>query len=180
MGWLVLIAVIGTAVAIMVARDNARRKQLAAALREQEAARLALKIQAAVDKLESVKTTAAKVNNCQKVLSLLDQAGSSPECVAMITNYGEVVDRLRSIEKVLRAVDHVEKAYKHQFKGNAAAEKNALLDALYEIRTKRVTNRDFDIAMVMPEGTGEIIRIENIQNRLKELGWSDAVEGRQV
>ena len=165
--------VVVVSIARLVARDRSRRLAAEAEFRRREGALLALKIQRAVEKVESVKTTAARVNNCQKAIALMESAESNPECVRMIANYGEVLDRLRSIQKVLRAVDHVEKADRHQFKGNAAAEKSALLDALYEIRTKGVTNSDFDIAMVVPESTGEILRVESIVARLKELGWTE-------
>lgn len=132
---------------------------------------LADKAQHYLEKVDSVKSYTAKANNCEKALRLLEEADIYPECREIISDYDKLTSRLNSIIKVLPVVGHIEKAYRYQFKGKEAAEKNALLDALYEIRTNEISNEDFWRAEVLPEGTGEIIEIETIESRLKELGW---------
>src|SRR5690606_12526509 len=136
-----------------------------------EIAEIAIAVQDSLNKIHAVKSSTAKINNCKKALARLRQAEEYPECREVITNYDELKDRLISIPKVLPVVDAVEKAYRFRFKGKDSSELNALKDALYEIMQKNVTNHDFVQAMVFPEATGEILTIEGIRDRCKELGW---------
>lgn len=124
-----------------------------------------------LSKIDSAKTVTSKINNCDKGLDLLIRAGQYPECRTVITNYDELIDRIQRIKKVLPVGDYLEKAQKHNFKGKDSSEKNSLLDALYEIRTNNITNEDFEIANLHDDQTGEIITVEKVENRLKDLGW---------
>ncbi|MCG8520183.1 MAG: hypothetical protein MI794_19535 [Pseudomonadales bacterium] len=165
------VIVILIAVGLLVWRDRVKGKKEEAKRREGEILRIAGQAQEIFEKIQALKTSSAKANNARKARELLERAGTYPECRQIIKNHGELIDRLEAIEKVLPAVDYVEKSYKHQFKGKDKSELNSLLDALYEIQSKGITDRDFETAMVFPEGTGELITIEGIEERCKRLGW---------
>lgn len=167
----IVIIVIG--IVILVWRDISKNKEAEKERRLQEVARIALKVQDVLEKITYLKTNSAKINNCGKAISLLNKADEYEECHEVIKNFNELKSRLISIQNVLPVVDHIEKSYKHKFKGKAKPEQNSLLDALYEIRQKGITNQDFVEAEVFPEGTGEIVTIEGIQQRLSELGWNE-------
>lgn len=164
----VIIAII--VVAFLVWQDIAKRSAEKRE-RKQKVAIIALKVQDVLDKISNLKTTGAIVNNCGKAISLLNKAEEYEECREVIKNFEELRNRLLKIQKVIPVVDHVEKAYKHRFKGKNKSEQNALLDALYEVRLKGLTNQDFIEANVSPEATGKLITIEAIKGRLTELGW---------
>jgi GTP1/Obg family GTP-binding protein len=141
--------------------------------RKRQVAMIAFDVQDVLEKISTLKTTGAKVNNCVKAIALLNKAEEYQECREVITNFDELKSRLIKIQKILPVIDYVEKAHKHQFKGKNKSEQNSLLDALYEIRQKELTNQDFIEAEVFPEGTDEIITIEGIEKRLAELGWKE-------
>ena len=168
MEYVILVLVV---IGLLVWGDSAKRKKEEAERRKAEVLRIAGQAQDIFEKIETLKTASAKANNARKARDLLEKAEDFPECKEVITNHDELVDRLEAMEKVLPVVDYVEKSYKHQFKGKEKSELNSLLDALYEIKNKGLTNRDFEIAMVFPEGTGELITIEGIEERCKRLGW---------
>lgn len=158
-------------VGLLMWRD-ARRKEKAEELeREYEIAVLGEKAQAALNRIESLKTATAKANACGKAISLLKQAEQYPECRQVINGYDALIDRLARAKKVLPVISHIERAYKHKYKGKEKLELNALQDALFDIKVHDVTNQDFDLAGVYPEGTGEIVSIENIEDRCRKLGW---------
>jgi len=138
---------------------------------EREILQIVEKVNNRLSKIQSVKTTSSKINNCEKALDLLKQADRFPGCRKVITNYDELVDKIERIKKVLPVGKYIEKAQKHNFKGKDSSEKNSLLDALYEIRTKNITNEDFEIAELHDDQTGEIVTIEMVENRLYDLGW---------
>ena len=122
-------------------------------------------------KIQTVKTTSSKINNCEKALKILRQAEQYPEYREVINGYDQLIDRIERTKKVLPVGKYLEKAQKHNFKGKDSSEKNSLLDALYEIRTKNITNEDFEIAELHDDQTGEIVTVEMIENRLYDLGW---------
>ena len=134
---------------------------------------IAYQISDILEKITTLKTTSARVNNCSKALGLLDKAEGYEECRQVITNFDVLRSRLDKIQKVLPVVDYVDKSYKHRFKGKDSSEKNTLLDALFEITTKEITNQDIIEAEVYTESAGEIITVEGIKNRLKGLGWEN-------
>lgn len=162
-----LVLFIGGAIAWSFAavRKEEREKERA------EVLALATKAQAQMDKVNRLKTTTAQVNACGKALGYLVGAEEYSCCREVIENYDELLARLRALKKVLPIVGHVEKANKHRFKGKDASEKNALLDALYEIETYKVTDEEVRLADLMPDGMREPIEIEGIRRRLRELGW---------
>lgn len=161
-------------VGLAVWAGRVKQKKEEAERRKAEILRIAYKAQDIVEKMHTVKTSSAKANNCRKAREVLMQATAYPEYREVIRNHGELVDRLEAIEKVLPVINHIEKAYKHQFKSKDKSELNCLQDALYEIQSKGLTDRDFEVAMVFPEGTGELITIDGIKDRCIRLGWEPA------
>jgi type IV secretory pathway TraG/TraD family ATPase VirD4 len=77
-------------------------------------------------------------------------------------------------EKVRLVINCINQANKHRFKGNQKSELNALQNALYEIRTKKISNQAIIQSELFPEGTEEAVTIEGIESRLQELGWTEA------
>lgn len=134
-------------------------------------AQLAEKANKHLTKIQTVKTTSSKINNCDKALEILHQAEQYPECREVIEDYDQLIDKIERMKRVLPVAKYLEKAQKYNFKGKDSSEKNSLLDALYEIRTKNITNKDFAIAELHDDQTGEIVSIEMIENRLYDLGW---------
>lgn len=163
---LLILAIIGIVAFFYSQQKREERKG-----REAEVIRLAQRANDCFQKMESVKTTSSKINNCSKGLEFLKEAGKYPECRDIISNYDQMIEKAQSAKKVLPVIKYLKKSHRHNFKGKDSSEKNSLLDALYEIRTKSITNEDFEIAEAIDEETAELIRIENIENRLKELGW---------
>jgi hypothetical protein len=70
----------------------------------------------------------------------------------------------------LPVIDYIEKSHKHKYKGRETEELNSLEDALDEIDKNNVSNEDFEIARVSPEGTREILSIESIMFRCRHRG----------
>lgn len=145
--------------------------------REQaEIAQLAMNAQAEMENAKNLKTTAGQADAYGRALGYLTAAGEYPICREVIDNYDQIVARVKAAQKVLPVIGHVEKASEHRFKGRDSAEKNALLDALSQIRQYRITDEEMAFAGVMPEATGEIVEIDGIMQRLKELGWEEQEE----
>jgi hypothetical protein len=124
-----------------------------------------------LSKIDSAKTTSSKINNCEKALETLYQAEQFPGCREVIEDYDILIDKIQRVKKVLPVGKYLEKAQKHNFKGKDSSEKNSLLDALYEVRTNNITNQDFEVAELHDDQTGEIVTVQLIENRLRDLGW---------
>lgn len=167
-------------------RRGEEAKRLALELIEREAAeKLAAEHQARLDavskhileagkyaeRMLSVKTATARINNAEKALAAMQAAAEYPERYEVIPYCDGMIFKLQAIIKVTPVIESVEKAYRHKFKGNDKAELRALLDALYSIRTGSITNEDILASELMPSGTGEIVQVENIERRCRELGW---------
>lgn len=167
MTFLIILAVIGGIIFLFYRKaqnDISKENKMAIAQLTEKANKYLAKIQ-------TVKTTSSKINNCEKALEILRQAEQYPECREVIEGYDQLIYKIESIKKVLPVGKYLEKAQKHNFKGKDSSEKNSLLDALYEVRTKNITNEDFEIAELHDDQTGEIVSIEMIENRLYDLGW---------
>lgn len=52
---------------------------------------------------------------------------------------------------------------------NNELKKDALSDAIYEIKTENITNEDLNIAELRDENTGELITTNHIEKRFLEL-----------
>jgi len=172
--WLIIVG--GTALGLFMIYRRQQidaREKSASEYRKDEVRRIAEKAQAAYDRATDAKTATGQANGAKRAIVILSEAEVYPEYREVIRNYDEMHDHLEAITRVAPVIDKVEKAYRHKFKGNDKAELNALLDALYEIRTQDVTDRDIFNARLFPSGTGEIVSISGIQARCKQLGWSE-------
>ncbi|MEQ9464274.1 MAG: hypothetical protein RJQ10_11495 [Haliea sp.] len=171
---LVMILVIGGIV--FVSGHATKRKEAEAAAKARaeqvvEVGRLAEQVQNSLAKMETAKTLASRVNHTSRALEHLELAFFYPVCTDVISNAHEIRDRLKAMIRVFPVIDLVEKSYRQRFKGKSAAELSALQDALYEIGMKGITNVEIEQAQIYPEGTGEIVTIESIQDRCRKLGW---------
>ena len=178
-----LLAFVGGPILYFVVKGRFRKKReerFRKAANLQALMSLAEGVQRDVEKINSLKTPASRVTRCKAALAKLRDMNDFEECRQVVSNYDELKAQLRAMIKVFPVIDKVEKAYKNRFKGKDNMEKNALLDALYEIQTNEVTNEDFLTAQIMPEGTGEIVQIEGIVDRLKELGWEGPGDGSKI
>ena len=156
---------------VYIRLQEKEKKSREKAARKSEVARLGFLAQSYSDRMSSVKTPAAQINNAQKALSALYEAGEYHECREVIRNYDEIVEKLDAITRVAPVITAMNRAYKHKFKGSQKSELSAMLDALYEIRKNNVNNTDILNSGLMPDGTGELVQIENIERRCRELGW---------
>lgn len=184
--WLVVI-VVGIVAIILYQKqekEKAEREAMQMAVREKEleVAEIASKLQVELNKIESLKGSAARINHCKKAVELLRATDAYwPVNKDVIQNYDNLKARLESMQRVFPVIEHVEKAYKARFKGKEALELNALTDALYAVQTNQVTNEDIQRAEVFPEGAfGEIVQIEDIAQRAKELGWDGPKDGSTI
>ncbi|MDB5971580.1 MAG: hypothetical protein JWQ90_4030 [Hydrocarboniphaga sp.] len=109
---------------------------------------------------------------CRRTLLLMQSVRDLPELRGLIADFDQHLARIQAIERVASAVECVERSYTFRRRGDAAAERNELLGALALIRNRELTNRDFEIAAVMPKDTGEIVKVENVVERLRQLGWT--------
>lgn len=112
-----------------------------------------------------------KKKRAETILQILNRASQYPEHQEVFNNFDELYDQISSMLLVAPVVEHLKKAHKFRFKKKDASEKNALLDAMYEIEQNNITDDDFDKLGSHNEETGEIISISQIEERLKELGW---------
>lgn len=169
-----IIIIVIIAIALLVVRDRlaARRRHRKQIL--YELSRLGISLQNTLEKIEKVKTTTSKINNCSKALDIMDEALAYPEAREVIENIDELRLRVIKIKKVLPVIDYIEKANKHRFKKKGKSELNCLLDALYEIGTNNITDEDFRIAKFVPADTKQMVTIQQIKTRAKELGWDEA------
>jgi hypothetical protein len=184
----VVVGFIAIAIAASMEKEKKRKEAEQAeryiAMREEEQAVVAIasKVQAELSEIDSLKGLTARVGHCKKAIGLLHSAKEYwPIYKEVIENYDELEVRLESMQKVLPVIDYVEKAYKARFKGNASSELNALIDALYAVQTGQVTNGDLIRAEIFPEGAfGEIVQIEDVIERAKELGWEGPKDGSAI
>lgn len=153
------------------AQEHERRVEAARQQRIYEIQQIGSSVQSLYEKMNEAKTASTRSSRAQKTLDTLKQVTAYPEYRDVIRNYDEMAQHLEAIARVAPVIAAVEKAYRHKFKGSQKPELNALLDALFEIRKNDVTNDDIRNARLMPEGTGEIVEIENIERRCRELGW---------
>ncbi|MFC1688276.1 hypothetical protein ACFL07_01280 [Pseudomonadota bacterium] len=168
----------------MKERQEAEQAALMAAIEEKEqaVAAIAMKVQAELNNVESQQGATARANHCKRALGLLHSTKKYwPIYKEVIENYDELEARLGAMQKVFPVIDHIERAYKARFKGNASSELNALTDALYAVQTGQVSNDDLIRAEIFPEGAlGEVVQIEDIINRAKELGWEGPKDGSAI
>lgn len=120
-------------------------------------------------KISTARTVNSKMSHYNKALIVLRKAGQYPECKHIIANYDEVIERIKRTKKILPVEEHLERAQKYSDK--TALEKRSLLSALYEIRTRNITDKDFQIAGLKDDVTGEVVTISRIKNWLDELGY---------
>ncbi|WGK60538.1 hypothetical protein QAO71_10580 [Halopseudomonas sp. SMJS2] len=153
------------------AQEHERRVEAARQQRIFEIQQIASSVQGLYEKMAEAKTAATRSSRAQKALDTLKQVTAYPEYRDVIRDYDKKAQHLEAITRVSPVIAAVEKAYRHKFKGSQKPELNALLDALYEIKKNAVTNDDIRNARIMPEGTGEIVAIEDIERRCRELGW---------
>lgn len=154
--------------------SHKNKKKAEAAARRAHVEKLAYAALKFVERMNEAKTGRGQANNAGRAISIMLQAAEFAECRSVMLNYDEVMEQLEAAEKVAMAVDAVARSYKHRFKGSDKSELAALLDALYEIKKTGATNQDFIDSMLTPDGLGELVTIEGIRKRCKELGW----EGR--
>lgn len=169
----VFIIIVVISIVMLVFRDRIVGKRKQKKQRFAEQVQIAKQMQDAFNKIMKVKTTQAKINNCSRALDLMDTLLTYPEAREVVTNIDELRLRVIKIKKVLPVIDYIEKANKHRFKKKDKSELNCLLDALYQIKTNNIEDKDFIIADVYPENTQEIVSIQQIESRAKELGWEE-------
>lgn len=119
--------------------------------------------------ISTAKTVNSKINHYDKALIVLKKAGEYPECKHIIANYDQMIERIKRTKKILPVEEHLSRAQKYSDK--SALEKRSLLSALYEIRTRNITDKDFQIAGLKDDVTGEVVTIGRIKSWLDELGY---------
>lgn len=122
-------------------------------------------------KVNNAKTVKTRVSNAEKAIELLNMASNYKECRDVLSNFDELYRKLPCMIRTLPVADELNKADKNKFKGKDGPEKNNLLNALYEIETNKITDEEFEIALIHDDTTGEIISKKLIEDRLEELGW---------
>lgn len=186
MDYIIIIAIMAAFIATLVARNRANEKKKIRAIEEaralqlqqerlhrlQQIERAAADAKIQYQRMIDAKTASTKIKHAQYALDTMRTVEGHPELHDVIKNYDEMAQHLEAITRVAPVITAVEKSYRHKFKGSQKPELNALLDALYEIKKNSVTNQDIVSARLMPSGTGEIIEIENIERRCRELGWN--------
>jgi len=113
----------------------------------------------------------AKKKRAETILQVLNRVSDYPEYQEVFESFDELYKQVKSMLLVAPVIEHLKKAHKYKFKKKDSSEKNALLDALYEIEQNNITDDDFMRLGSHNEETGEIISISQIEERLKELGW---------
>ena len=113
----------------------------------------------------------AKKKRAETILQSLNRASEYPERYEVFDNFDLLYEQVKSMFLVAPVIEHLKKAHKFKFKKKDSSEKNALLDAMYEIEQHNITDDDFLRLGSHNEETGEIISISQIKERLKELGW---------
>lgn len=166
-----LLVIVGIFALIVYAFAYQSSKREESAKNVEKLQRMASATNQYLNKIQSVKTASAKLNNCDKAIETMQQASAYNECKKVFTNYDRMLNKLYSLKKVIPIDDYIKKADKHAFKGNDKSEKNSLLDALYEIESNNVSNTDFDVVDATHDKTGKPITIEYIESRLQGLGW---------
>jgi len=159
------------AVLAFIAYNFWQIKKEAKQLRIKEIHDLVDKAQKAAKRIDEVKGSSAKANNCGKALNFLYAASQYEEYREIINNFDEVTSRLCKLEKVFPIIGYLEKSARYKYKGNDRSEKNALLDVMYEIDKENITELDIIEADITPAGYDKMPSIEDIESRLKELGW---------
>lgn len=172
MGFLWTLAIfVGFIILVIFAYTYLGERQKVKARNIEKLQRMASQTNKYINKVSSVKTASAKINNCEKAIETLQQASTLPEYRDVFTNYDSMMRKLHCLKKVLPVDDYIKKADKHAFKKNESSEKNSLLDALYEIESNNITNEDFKRVELTNNNSGDEITIEYVESRLKKLGW---------
>lgn len=165
----VFFALIAIGLIMWAINNNEKQKEIEQ--NRQAVASLGMQANVFLDKVNTGKTTKSRIDNCDRALSVLDQARYYEGYINVLPTYNELVEKIEAIKLILPVMDHLKKAHKSRFKGSEKTEKNNLLDALYEIDTNAINDDDFETAEACDDETGEMVTIDMILSRLRELGW---------
>lgn len=168
-----LVLVIVSSIVILVSWNIFQNHMIERSNQKEQVRAIYAKLADTLKKLQTLKTTSAQVNCCDRALSLLKQAEQYDVCREVIPRFDEINRTLNKAKLTLPTFGYLEKAKKHRFKQNKNMEKNALLDALYEIRQRGITNDDLTGEYTGADNDSDNVTIEGIENRLSELGWED-------
>ena len=126
------------------------------------------------DRAQDVNGVKAKQNNCSKALQYIYEAKqykSIDECKEFTDTFPDLIAHLKALKKVLPVIAYLEKAEKHRYKDSKRAEKNSLLDAMYEIEKYSITDDDFIKSELPIDYFDEDDTVNAIKRRLNSLGY---------
>lgn len=173
MEYLAILAVIGIFILIIAKKaQNEKQERLHRELEFTRIAEAALKDLQRAENAVKGETQARWIRKAAQ--KLFAARRDYPDCTHIVENFEETLAGLKAKEKVLPMIDPLEKAAKARFKENDSAEKNALLDALYQAKLKKVTDKDIKKADIVPDGMDGIVLMDDLRDRLHQLGWSES------
>ena len=123
-----------------------------------------------LNKVDSLKLTYARVNNCKKALQFLYEVQKCDGYKDFMQNYDEVVSRIRKIIKVLPLLEYIDKADCIQLKTYRDKKVSLLIDAICYIKLKKITDADIIEANIFQKNRDVQPTIENILDELSVLG----------
>ena len=121
-------------------------------------------------KLNTLKLTYAKVNNCKKALHYLYEAQKFSYYKEVIDDYDKEVSRIRKMIKVLPLLEYIDKADCIRLKTYRDKKVSLLIDAICYIKLKKITDADIIEANIFQKNRDVQPTIENILDELSVLG----------
>ena len=108
-------------------------------------------------------------NNLNNLLSALNTIGPK-KGRKVISNYDIYVHEIQTEINVEVINNYLDIAKIHHVMENEWLEKGSLFNAMCEIKAQKITDTDLNIANMQDYISGDILTLNSIEKRLKELG----------
>lgn len=141
-----------------------------------EVRKLMDKIENIENKLNKSKNYTDKIEFANDIIGYLENIKTMPNYLKILTdeNIDEEMEKMEKEKKywsatikVTEVYDCLAKADKYKFKNNLKSAKSSLMDAVYIITRKNVTDDDFILADMVPVGYDDVVFYKDIQKELK-------------
>ena len=112
------------------------------------------------------------IDRYTNMLSVLTN-GDAGKYRSVMTNYDSLLNRIQHMVSVKSVHMYIAKAHNYYTNKNALGEKKALLRALNEMSSRKITDKDLSDANLKDYISDASLSLAAIEGRLYELGWSE-------
>ena len=132
---------------------------------------MCLKLQRHIDLVHDSKTLSARLNNCNKSVSLLKEIMLLDPKGKVLLNATDMLNYLSSLERVMPVGDIIEKAERAEFKGQNKRALNYYLDAIFHCQKNNLSDNDFINADIRDVDSDDVISLDYLTEKARYNGW---------